>query len=288
MLVSTVFAYIGLACSCILILSLIIFAIVDLKSVNRVTIRLVIGIAIADFLNHISSILGLGTKKYLGTPYCESLAAVITLDRHLYAFTNIAISYHLYRAIVKLKKPCFKAELALWSVILVIIALFMTFYHFLGVFNGTQNKKSCNPGSNNPTITKTVFGLIGFFNFLAIASGVYATIACHNSLDHWIETYSGKKFKDPREQAQFKAVKLKATKRSFLYPLSAIITLSSEVVLCFWMVIGNPPLIMFTINSNMMGFKGILTLIAFCMDQAVWSTAKVTYKKISEIKLQNV
>ncbi|KXN66451.1 hypothetical protein CONCODRAFT_11706 [Conidiobolus coronatus NRRL 28638] len=288
MLVSTVFAFIGLSCSCILILALIVFAIVDLKSVNRVTIRLVTGVAISDLLNHTSSILGLGTKKYLGTPYCESLAAVITLDRHLYAFTNIAISYHLYRAIVMLKKPSFKAELIVWSVLLVVIASFMIVYHFLGVFNGTKNKKSCNPGSNNPAITKTVFGLIGFFNLLAIASGVYATITCHRSLDRWIETYSDKQFADPSEQARFKAVKLKATKRSFLYPLSAVITLSSEVVLCAWMVVGNPPLIMFTINSNMMGFKGILTLIAFCMDQAVWGSAKATYKKLSDIKLQSV
>ncbi|KXN66450.1 hypothetical protein CONCODRAFT_11705 [Conidiobolus coronatus NRRL 28638] len=288
MLVSTIFAYIGLACSSILILTWLTMAIVDLKSVSRVTIRLVAGIAIADFLNHISSILGLGTKKYLGTPYCESLAAVITLDHHLYAFTNIAISYHLYRVIVKLKKPSFKSELAVWIILLVVISAFMITYHFIGVFSGTENKKSCNPGANNPAITKTVFGLFGLFNLLAIFSGLFVTVKAHKNLGLWIESFSNKEFLDPKDQEEFKAVKRKETQRSFLYPLSAVITLSSEVILCAWMVVGNPPLIMFTINSNMMGFKGILTLFAFLIDPMVQAALKHTYSKLMNKKTEDI
>ncbi|KXN64837.1 hypothetical protein CONCODRAFT_74594 [Conidiobolus coronatus NRRL 28638] len=164
----------------------------------------------------------------------------------------------------------------------------MTVYHFIGVFSGTQNKKSCNPGSNNVAITKTVFDLIGLFNFITIVSGVYITIVGHKHLEKWIETYFDGKSADPNDQSQFKAAKLKATKRSFLYPLSSLITLSPEVVLCFWMVIDDPPVEIFAVNSVMMGFKGILTLIAFSLDQAVWNSAKSTYAKLKDTQLQNL
>jgi hypothetical protein len=282
---STVVAYIGLTCSCVLILSLIVFAFVDFKSVNRVTIRLVIGLAVADLLTHISSILANGTKHLIGTRYCESLAAVTTLNRHLYSFTNIAISYHLYRAIIQLKKPSFKSELVVWIVLVAIITILMILYHFLGVFSGTLNKKSCNPGADNPTITKAVFGLIGLFNFIAIVSGVLVTVFGHKYLERWIETYSDRKIKGTEDKSQFKDAKLKATKRSFLYPLSALITLSPEVVLCAWMLISDPPLIIYNISSICTGTKGILTLLTFSLDQAVWNSAKSTYGKLKDTQL---
>ncbi|KXN64695.1 hypothetical protein CONCODRAFT_14106 [Conidiobolus coronatus NRRL 28638] len=74
----------------------------------------------------------------------------------------------------------------------------MKIYYFLGVFTGTENKVSCNPGANNPTITKAVFGLIAVFNLAAIISGIYVTIASHNRLGIWIESFSNKEFLDPK------------------------------------------------------------------------------------------
>jgi hypothetical protein len=259
-------------------------AIVDLKSVSRVTIRLVAGIAIADVLTHTSAILAIGSFKYLGSTYCATLAAITTLDRHLYSFTNIAISYHLYRFVVQLKKPSFKAELIVWIAIVVAVAIIMVTYHFLGVFTGETNKKACNPGADNLTITKAVFGLIGLFNFLAIISGIVATVLGHKNLGIWIETFSNKEIIDPKDQEEFKAAKRKETQRSFLYPLSAVLTLSTEVILCFWMVVGNPPYTIFFINSIMMGFKGILTLFAFLIDPAVQLALKYTFNKLRNKK----
>ncbi|KXN64836.1 hypothetical protein CONCODRAFT_13834 [Conidiobolus coronatus NRRL 28638] len=263
-------------------------AIVDLKSVSRVTIRLVAGLAIADFLTHISTILAVGTKEYLGLPYCEFLAAIVTLDRHLYAFTNIAICYHLYRAIILLKKPSFKSELTAWIVLVTIIAVIMIIYHFLGVFTGTKNKVSCNPGANNPAITKAVFGLIGLFDLAAIISGVFVTVVGHKRLGAWIETFSNKEFLDPKDQEEFKASKRKETQRSFLYPLTALITLSPEVVLCFWMVVDNPPVGIFAVNSIMMGFKGIFTLATFLIDPTTQIALKYTYSRLTNKKSNNI
>jgi hypothetical protein len=285
--IATILAYIGLTCSSILIITWIVMAIVDLKSVRRVTIRLVAGLAIADFLAHISSILVIGTKKYIGTSYCAGLATVSTINRHLYAFTNIAISYHLYRAIVQLKKPSFKAELAVWIALVAIIAIIMVVYYFLGVFTGTKNKVSCNPGANNPTITKAVFGLIGVFDLIAIVSGIYVTIVSHKRLGLWIESFSNKEFLDPKDQEEFKSSKTKEMKRSFLYPISALITLSAEVILCLWMVFDSPPLIMFTINSTMVGFKGILTLFTFLIDPTIQNTLKYTFAKLRNKSLDD-
>ncbi|KXN66454.1 hypothetical protein CONCODRAFT_11710 [Conidiobolus coronatus NRRL 28638] len=238
-------------------------AIVDLKSVSRVTIRLVAGIAIADVLTHTSAILAIGSIEHLGTPYCATLAAITTLDRHLYSFTNIAISYHLYRFVVQLKKPSFKAELIVWIAIVVSIAIIMITYHFLGVFTGIDNKKACNPGANNPVITKVVFGLIGLFNFLAIISGIFATVAGHKNLGVWIETFSNKEIIDPKDQEEFKAAKRKETQRSFLYPLTSLITLSAEY------------------ND---GVKGILTLSAFLIDPATQLALKHTFNKLRNKK----
>jgi hypothetical protein len=263
-------------------------AIVDLKSVSRVTIRLVAGLAIADLLTHIGSILAVGTKKHIGTPYCEFLAVIVTLNRHLYAFTNIAISYHLYRAIVLLKKPSFKSELVAWIVLVAIIAVMMVVYHFLGVFTGTKNKVSCNPGANNPTITKAVFGLIGLFDLAAIISGVYVTAVGHKRLGAWIETFSNKELLDPKDQEEFKASKRKETQRSFLYPLTSLVTLSPEVVLCFWMVVDKPPVEMYAVNSIMMGFKGIFTLITFLIDPTTQIALKYTYSRLTNKKSKNI
>ncbi|KXN64696.1 hypothetical protein CONCODRAFT_14107 [Conidiobolus coronatus NRRL 28638] len=137
-----------------------------------------------------------GTKHLAGTRYCESLADITALNR------------------------------------LAITAILMTVYHFLGVFSATLNKKSCNPGANNPTITKAVFGLIGLFNFISIVSGIYITVAGHMNLKLWIESFSNKEFLDPKEQETFKANKISETRRSFIYPLSSLITLTAEVVLC--------------------------------------------------------
>ncbi|KXN66448.1 hypothetical protein CONCODRAFT_11701 [Conidiobolus coronatus NRRL 28638] len=243
--------------------------VVDLKSVRRVTIRLVAGLAIADFLAHINSILVIGTKKYIETSYCAGLAAISTFNRHLYAFTNIAISYHLYRVIVQLKKPSFKTELAVW----------------IACIHWYENKVSCNPGAKNPTITKAVFGLITVFNLIAIVSGIYVTIASHRHLGLWIESFSNREFLDPKQQEDFKASKTKEMKRSFLYPISALITLSAEVVLCFWMVFDSPPLIMFTINGTMVGFKGILTLFTFMIDPTTQNALKYTFDKLRKNNL---
>ncbi|KXN66449.1 hypothetical protein CONCODRAFT_11702 [Conidiobolus coronatus NRRL 28638] len=263
-------------------------AIVDLKSVSRVTIRLVAGLAIADFLTHISSILAVGTKKHVGSPYCAGLAAIVTLNRHLYAFTNIAICYHLYRAIVQLKKSSFKSELVVWIVLVAIITVIMIIYHFLGVFTGFKNKVSCNPGANDPAITKAVFGLIGLFDLAAIISGVFVTAMSHKSLGTWIETFSNKEFLDPKDQEEFKASKRKETQRSFLYPLTALITLTPEVILCFWMVVDNPPVGMFAVNSIMMGFKGIFTLATFLIDPTTQMALKYTYSRLMNKKSNNI
>jgi uncharacterized protein YhhL (DUF1145 family) len=285
---SVILAYIGLSCSCVLIAIWLTIAIIDLRSVRNVTIRLVAGIAIADVLGHTSAILTIGSGKYIGTRYCESLAAVASLDRFLYAFTNIAICYHLYQAIVQLKKPSFKSELAVWVAIVAVIAVLMVILHFLGVFSGTEGKRACNSGADNPIITKAVYGVTAILNLLTIISGVIATIVCHRYLAKWIEKYSENKISDSTDQTQFKEARLKATKRSLLYPLSALITLSTEVVLCVWMVIDKPPLILYTVNSIMLGFKGILTLLTFSLDQAVWKSIKSIYAKITDIQLQTI
>jgi hypothetical protein len=285
---STVVAYIGLVCSIILIIVWIAIAIIDFKSINRVTIRLVAGIAIADLLTHISSILANGTKHLVGTPYCESLAAVTALNRHLYAFTNIAICYHLYRAIIQLKKPSFKSELVVWIALVVITAILMIIYHFLGVFSGTLNKKSCNPGANNPSITKVVFGLIGLFNFISIISGIYVTVVGHMNLKLWIESFSIKEFLDPKEQEEFKAKKIRETRRFFIYPLSPLITLTAEVVLCTWMLVSDPPLIIYNVSSICTGLKGSLTLITFLLDPTTQTAIKHCISRLRSKESSNI
>jgi hypothetical protein len=248
----------------------------------------VAGIAISDVITHTSAILTIGSGKYIGTPYCEALAAFATLDRFLYAFTNIAICYHLFRAIVQLKKPSFKIELAVWIMIVVIVIILMVILHFLGAFSGTIGKRACNAGADNPIVTKAIYGITAVLNFITIVSGVFVTIVCHYYLTKWIETYSDSKFSNSSDQSQFKEAKKKATKRSFLYPLSALVTLSTEVVLCTWMIFAMPPLAIYTVNSIMLGFKGILTLLTFSLDQAVWSSVKSTYSKITDVQLQDI
>ncbi|KXN68884.1 hypothetical protein CONCODRAFT_79608 [Conidiobolus coronatus NRRL 28638] len=231
--VPTVIQYLGLVCSVVVILILAALTIVDIKLVNRVTVRLVAGIAIADFIGHVSVILILDSVNYIPSSYCQGLAAMTTLARLMYALTNVAICYHLYRVVVSLKKASFKYELAIWSVLMLIIGVIMVIFHFVG--------KLCIPGSDNFGIQVLENIIAGLFNLAAVASGIFTTFACHRHMNRWVEAYFNKDSEGEGDNGQneAKVIKSKQVKRSFLYPLSTIITLSTELVTCFWSLGGN-------------------------------------------------
>ncbi|KXN71947.1 hypothetical protein CONCODRAFT_5272 [Conidiobolus coronatus NRRL 28638] len=156
----------------------------------------------------------------------------------------------------------------------------MVIFHFIGAFSGTIGKRACNAGADDPTVTKVLYAITAILNFVTIVSGIFVTIVGHKNLGLWIESFSNKEFLDPKDQEEFKAKKHKETQRSFLYPLSTLLTLSTEVVLCIWMIFSMPPPAIYIVNSIMLGFKGILTLFTFLIDPTAQQALKHTYKKL--------
>jgi hypothetical protein len=279
--IPNIIQYIGLGCSSAVIIILAILALVDITYVNRVTVRLVAGIAIADFIGHISVILILDSKEYIGTSYCRGLAAMTTVARIMYALTNVAICYHLYRAIVYLKKSSFKYELMIWSLLMAATGIIVVVFHFLGVFKENKDKLLCTPGSDVFAIQMVENAVAGLLNIIAVFAGIYTTYIGHRYISQWINKYSNKQMPGGNNQPSFKAKKRKTVQRSFLYPLSTVITLSSELVTCIWSLFGNPTQIIKTFNRYTTGFKGILTFIAFIVDPAVCDSLRSAYRKIT-------
>jgi hypothetical protein len=272
---------ISATCSSLVLFTLIVFAIIDLSLVNRVTVRLICGVAIADLISHIAGYLQAEYFTLINTPLCEHLVIFALFGRLLYYFTNLAICYHLYRAIVMLKKSTFKYELIVWFFIMLCIAILMVISHFLGLFTGLSRTVACNPGSTSHLNNKIAFGISGTISLITILAGIFTTVQGHRSMSQWIQLYSVKTVEGDFNQQDFQKKKIKRAQRSFLYPLGTIITISVETAVQYsWFFTALPPRPLYTANAIMNGTNGIVTMITFLLDPAVWDSIKLAKNKI--------
>ncbi|KXN72643.1 hypothetical protein CONCODRAFT_4502, partial [Conidiobolus coronatus NRRL 28638] len=110
----TIAQQLGMAGASAVIVSIIFLGIVDRKLVNRLSIRLIFALAIADLLNHIGGYLSATQAVNMWSGACYFLAGFQMFTRTFYNFTNIAICFNLFRALILMKKSTWAYELAVW------------------------------------------------------------------------------------------------------------------------------------------------------------------------------
>jgi hypothetical protein len=275
---------IGIASSLLVLISIIGFAVIDKKLANRMTVRLIAAIALADFLSHTAELYSAwhgGLDLY--SNLCHAVNGFRLFGRTFYAFTNLAICFHLYRSLVQMKKSTWKFECITWIVTAVMTAIFTLIYWGLGAFSGVKRKIGCNPGADDITLNSIFYGVSGLVDLVTIISGIFITVAGHRNLNKWINVYSATLTPSANNHEQLIKDRRKMAVRSFLYPLSTCITLPFE---CIFLLLNAGNIFVFQLTILMaitIGISGLLTGLAFAIDPATHSSFKSAYYQLKGI-----
>jgi hypothetical protein len=113
-LVGAIIHPIGIFCSILVLFSIISIATVNRDLANRITVRLIAAIAFGDLISHTAELYAsFGGGLNLRSPLCHTVNGIRLFGRTFYAFTNIAICFHLYRSLVLLKNQLGKSKYTL-------------------------------------------------------------------------------------------------------------------------------------------------------------------------------
>ncbi|KXN73736.1 hypothetical protein CONCODRAFT_3296 [Conidiobolus coronatus NRRL 28638] len=274
---------IGMACSILVLVSIIGLAIINKKLVNRMTVRLIAAIAFTDLLAHVGEFYSVSNAKLpLGSTTCQVVIGFRLFSRAFYCFTNLAICFHLYRSLVLLKKSTWKFEVTTWIATAVVVVVFTCIYGGLGAMTGVNNKKGCNPGADDKTLNTVFYLIIGIVNIVTIAAGIFTTVACRRNLNKWINAFTATQNENNYNQESVIKYRKKMAERSFLYPLSTCITLPFEA-LFFILNAFNVYVLELTIPNILgTGLSGVLTAIAFAIDPATHQAFRAAYRQLAK------
>ncbi|KXN74341.1 hypothetical protein CONCODRAFT_2546 [Conidiobolus coronatus NRRL 28638] len=245
------------------------------------TIRLVAAIALGDLMIHVGEYYAAthgGVER--ASPLCVRVNAFRLFSRNFYCFTNLAICFHLYRTLVKLRQPNFKYEIFTWTIMLALTIIFTLIYYFMGAFTGLSHPSGCNPGAESHTLDAIFSCIQALVNIFTVISCLTISIIGRRNLSNWITTYASSRENEGQCREQFINEGKKIAERSFLYPLSTILTLPFEAIFLILIVCGKfvPQLtIPMAIFS---GLSGVLTFIAFAIDPSTHSAFKDAYRNL--------
>ncbi|KXN73728.1 hypothetical protein CONCODRAFT_3288 [Conidiobolus coronatus NRRL 28638] len=280
-LIGAILHPIGIFCSILVLLSIIGFAIIDRKLASRMTVRLIAAIALADLLSHTAELYAAWNGRLdLHTSLCHKVNGVRLFGRTFYAFTNLAICFHLYRSLVQLKKSTWKFEIYTYIITAAMTGIFTLIYWSLGAFSGVERKVGCNPGADNLTLNSVFYAIAGLVDLAAIVGGIFITVAGHRNLNKWINVYSATLTQGANNQEQLIKDRRKLALRSFLYPLSTCITLPFE---CIFLILNAANIFVLELGTVMavtIGISGLLTGIAFSVDPATHIAFKSAYYQL--------
>ncbi|KXN73705.1 hypothetical protein CONCODRAFT_3261 [Conidiobolus coronatus NRRL 28638] len=281
-LVNLVIQPIGLACAILVLFSIIGLGIINKRIASSLTVRLIAALAVADILAHIGEIYA-SANEWLepGSQLCAVVNGFRVFSRTFYNFINIAICFHLYRSLVLLKKSTLRIELYTWIVTVVMVIIFTFMYWSFGAFIGKENKFVCIPGADSETMNKTFRLMMGITDLITCLVGLFTTIASHRNLNKYINVFSATLTGQGDDQALLVMERRKMAVRSFLYPLSACITLPIQAIFLIFAAFGTF-LIQLTIAKNVtLGLSGLLTGIAFAIDPSTHSAFRSAYYRIN-------
>jgi hypothetical protein len=270
---------IGISFISIVILTLFTLSIISFKLVNRLSIRLIFILSLADFVVHLSELLALGTGYLIGTSRCHVISALRYFGRLFYCSTNILISIHLYRSIIQLKTSSLKLEMYSWLFMLFILSVIMVIMGFLGVYSGVK-KIECRPGSDNFLYFQIEEGLIGVISIVALLTCFIIYLISRKQFNKSITQYADLYITDYVERDKFLVKRNRMLVRSFLYPLATLITLPAPIALSVMDLTGYYRFPIFEILAVSQGLSGILTFIVFSLDPAVWNSLELAKYKV--------
>ncbi|KXN73725.1 hypothetical protein CONCODRAFT_3285 [Conidiobolus coronatus NRRL 28638] len=277
---------IGIFCSVFVLLSIIFLATVNRDLANRITVRLIAAIAFADVLSHSAELYSAWQRTLeLDSPLCHAVNGIRLFGRTFYGFTNIAICFHLYRSLVQLKKSTWRAEMYTWIATLFMVTLFTVIYGLLGAYTGVKRKNGCNPGADDKTLNAVFYFMAGSVDLFTIIACLYTTIVGRISLNKWINTYAEARSNQSIDQDKFKRDRKKMAERSFLYPLSACITLPVEALFLYLNAFGIYIFELSIVMAVTVGISGLLTFLAFAVDPAAHKSFTSAYRQIKDGRL---
>ncbi|KXN73719.1 hypothetical protein CONCODRAFT_3279 [Conidiobolus coronatus NRRL 28638] len=272
---------IGIFCSVLVLLSIIFLTVINRELANRITVRLIAAIAFADLLSHTAELYAAWSGGLsLHSNLCHVVNGIRLFGRTFYAFTNLAICFHLYRSLVLLKKSTWKSEIYTWVATIIMVTIFTAIYGFLGAYTGVKRKVGCNPGADDKVLNGVFYFLAGTVDLITIIVGLFITIVGHRSLNKWINTYAEARSNQGMDQVQFKRDRKKMAERSFLYPLSTCITLPAEAIFLFLNAFGIYIFELSIVMAATIGISGFLTCLAFSADPAAHKSFTSAYYQI--------
>jgi hypothetical protein len=272
---------IGMACALLVLASIMAIFCINKKSANRMTIRLVGAIALGDLMIHVGEYYAAthgGVER--ASPLCIRVNAFRLFSRNFYCFTNLAICFHLYRSLVKMRQPNFKYEVFTWVTMVAFTIILTLIYYFMGAFTGLSHPAGCNPGAATQTMDSIFSCIQALVNTFTIIVCLTTSIICHRNLSNWITAYASSRENEGEDRQKFVKEGKKLAERAFLYPLSTILTLPFEAIFLILIVSGKfiPQLtIPMAIFS---GISGVLTFIAFSIDPFTHSAFKEAYHNL--------
>ncbi|KXN73723.1 hypothetical protein CONCODRAFT_3283 [Conidiobolus coronatus NRRL 28638] len=277
---------IGIICAVLVLLSIIFLAVVNKELANRITVRLIAAIAFADVLSHSVELYSSWERTLeLTSPTCHVVNGLRLFGRTFYGFTNIAICFHLYRSLVLLKKSTWRVEMYTWIGTLVMVIIFTVVYGLLGAYTGLLRKNGCNPGADDKVLNAVFYFMAGSVDLAAILAGIFTTIVGRRSLRKWIDTYADARSNQNIDQDKFKRDRKKMAERSFLYPLSACITLPAEAVFLYLNAFNIYIFELSIVMAVTVGISGLLTFLAFAVDPAAHKSFTSAYRQIKDRRL---
>lgn len=277
---------IGIICAVLVLLSIIFLTVVNKELANRITVRLIAAIAFADILSHSVELYSSWERTIeLNSPTCHVVNGLRLFGRTFYGFTNIAICFHLYRSLVLLKKSTWRTEMYTWIGTLFMVIIFTIIYGLLGAYTGLLRKNGCNPGADDKILNGVFYFMAGTVDLAAILSGIFTTFVGHRSLKKWIDTYADARSNQEMDQAQFKKDRKKMAERSFLYPLSACITLPAEAIFLYLNAFNIYIFELSIVMAVTVGISGFLTFLAFSVDPAAHKSFTSAYRQIRDRRI---
>lgn len=268
---------IGLLSASLVILTLIAFSIVDASLLNKLTIRIMIPLAFADFIVSLSELLGLGSGNLLGTWNCQAISGLRYFGRLLYSFTNIGMCFNLYRCIIKLKQPKLKLEIINWLITLTIITIAMAVFGSLGSFSDIEGKKSCRPGTSNRIVFQIEEGIVGGLAMITVITCLTVYFTSRSQFNKSITLWAKFNIRSNSEKERFIKKRRKMLERSFLYPLATVVTLPATIALSIMDITGVYYDGIYIALSLTQSLSGISTLFAFLLDPNVIEGLRTIY-----------
>jgi hypothetical protein len=273
---------IGMAFAILVLLSIVGLFFINRQFTNRMTVRLVAVIAVTDLLSHVGEFYAVENYDLkAGTTLCTSVNGFRLFARNFYCWVNIAISFHIYRSLVQLKKPTWKSEMFIWSATAVLVVAETLIYYGLGAFTGVVARKRCTPGVEDNSKNLAFLMFQSLTNILTITIGIFVTIKGHSNLNNWINVISATAAEQGDDCDQLISERKKMAVRTFLYPLSTCITLPFEALFLFCTAARTYVHGLVVAMAFTTGLAGILTSAAFIIDPSTHKAFKAAYYQIT-------